>query len=341
MHRMMEIVAPLRIQPETSPARGRENALAGGDQGGVVEVRLGDQRQGPAQIRAQRTGLLRHLLENVSVGCIDESVHRIEPQPVDVVVAQPHRDVVENVAAHLRLVEVDRRTPGVRALRVHDGCQLRQVVAARSQVVVDDVLDDRETARMAGIDEPLIRRRPPVGLIDGVPEHAVVAPIVRAVEAVDGQHLDEIDAQGDQVVEFVDRAVEGAVGGECADVQLVDHAAGELPSGPAGIRPGERGRIEGHRPTVYAFGLTPRSRIGNRGLVVIDHEAVGSVDVGSYGGGPPSVSHFAHRMPDPGDLDREGLRPRCPHLVAHAVTVPDLSRSVDSSRSVGTSRATG
>ncbi len=100
---------------------------------------------------------------------------------------------------------------------------------------------------MAGVDEPLVGGRPAVAVVDGEPQHTVVAPVVVAVEGVDGQQLDEVDAEFDEVIEPFDRRVERAVRGERAEVQLVDHAfrAAAVPSSrrpPTGERAGSKVR---------------------------------------------------------------------------------------------------
>ena len=146
----------------------------------------------------QLVDLLGQLLEQVGGPLVDQRVHGVEPQPVDVDVAQPHQRVVDDVAAHLVGVgprQVDRVAPGVRAAFGEDREELGQVVPRRAEVVVDDVLDHAEPLLVAGVDEALVGRRAAVLLLHGVPEHAVVAPVVRAVERVDRQQLDEVDAE--------------------------------------------------------------------------------------------------------------------------------------------------
>ena len=49
---------------------------------------------------------------------------------------------------------------------------------------------------------------------------------------------------------------------EGADVHLVDHAAGQLATGPALVGPGEGEGVVGPRPAVHAVGLAPRPRVG-------------------------------------------------------------------------------
>ena len=78
------------------------------------------------------------------------------------------------------------------------GPNSRQVVAARTEVVVDDVLHHGEAAGVAGVDEALVGVGAAVALVDRVPEHAVVAPVVVAVERVDREQFDEVDAELDR-----------------------------------------------------------------------------------------------------------------------------------------------
>ena len=195
----MEVVVPLGGQAVAA-------ALPRGDQPWVVEIRLGNQRQRPAQGRAQDPGLDREVLEDVDGTIVLQRVHRVQPKPVHVEVAEPHRRVVEDVAPHLVValgVKVDRRTPGIRPALDQVGAEPRQVVPKRSQVVVDNVLDDRETALVAGVDEPLVATRPRrTSSCTVYRQHAVVAPVVMASKAFTGGELDaEVDAELHQVVE--------------------------------------------------------------------------------------------------------------------------------------------
>jgi hypothetical protein len=122
-------------------------------------------------------------------------------------------------------------------------------------VVVHHVQQHREAAPVAGVDEPLERVRPAVVLGHREPQHAVVAPVARRVERVDRHHLDEVDAELDEVPEPLDRGVERAARGERADVQLVDHPAGQRASGPVAVGPGEpRVVVHPGRPA-HATGL--------------------------------------------------------------------------------------
>jgi hypothetical protein len=184
-------------------------------------------------------------------GFVDEGVHGVESQPIHVVVPQPHERVFDHETPHLGRVEVDRIAPRVRALVAQVWSEAWEIVAARSEVVVDHILDYPETVSMARVDEPLVGGRPAIYLGDGIPQHPVVAPVVGSIEAVHRQELNEVDSDRHEVVEALDGGVERAVRCERAEVQLVDDAARELTAGPGVVGPGEGGRVEGAREAVH------------------------------------------------------------------------------------------
>jgi len=101
-------------------------------------------------------------------------------------VAQPHQGVVDDVSANLLRagsIEVHHFTPRV-ALRGQVGPEASQVVAARPEMVVDDVEEYRESLRMAGVDEAFQPVRAAVGFVHRIPVDAVVTPVPYPVEGV-------------------------------------------------------------------------------------------------------------------------------------------------------------
>ena len=108
---------------------------------------------------------------------------------------------------------------------------------------------------MAGVDETDQTVWAAVGFVHGVPQHAVVAPAVRAGKCVDRHHLDEVDAEIDQVVQLVDGRIESAGRREGADVQLVDHRALHRAAGPVAVRPILRIGLPHLRVLVHSVGL--------------------------------------------------------------------------------------
>jgi hypothetical protein len=94
VHGMVKVVAPLRGQAVTA-------RLPGGDQAGVVGVGFGDQDQLAVQPGGEGVHLGREFLEKVQGAVVFQRVHRVQPQPVQVVVAQPHQRVADEERAHL------------------------------------------------------------------------------------------------------------------------------------------------------------------------------------------------------------------------------------------------
>src|SRR5215207_819282 len=235
----MEVVVPLRRQPEST-------SLASGDETRVVEIGLGDDRQGPPERGGQCVDLARELLEQVSRGVVDELVNSVEAEAIDVVIAQPGEAVVDDEAANLvgvAAVEIDRGAPRRRVMIGEVRPEALQVVSARTQVVVDDVDDHAETVSVAGIDESLEAVRTTVRLVYGEPADAVVAPAVRTVESRYRHHLDQVDSEVNEVIEPGDRSIERAGRRERADVHLVDDAAGQVHAAPAVVGPAEAAMV--------------------------------------------------------------------------------------------------
>ena len=102
---------------------------------------------------------------------------------------------------------------------------LQEVVPVRAEVVVDDIENHAEAARVRRIDEPreavgasvAARRREEVD--------AVVAPVSVSGELGDRHQLDRRYPELAQVVELADQRVERALRRVRPDVHLVDHEA--------------------------------------------------------------------------------------------------------------------
>ena len=159
---MVEVIVPLRRQPVAA-------VLARRDQPRVVEVGLGHQDERPARQGRERVHLDREFLKQVQGATVLERVHRVEPQPVDVVVAQPHQHVADHEGANFvgaRLVQVHRRAPRrhVRGGEVRP--EVREPVAG-TDVVVHHVEENRQATAVTGVHEPLQRVRAAVRLVHG------------------------------------------------------------------------------------------------------------------------------------------------------------------------------
>ena len=169
----------------------------------------------------------RHLRDDVLVGRIEDALRGVEPQAVEVELANPVRGVLDHELPHrtgVGPVEVDGVTPlvGVPVGEVRRRERL-QVVAVRAEVVVDDVENHAEPERVRAVDEPPQIVRPPVGAGGREEIDAVVAPAETAGELGDRHHLDAGDAQRLQPRQLACGRRPGALGREGADVQLVEH----------------------------------------------------------------------------------------------------------------------
>ena len=90
---------------------------------------------------------------------VEDRVDRVEPQAVDVQVADPALARLQQPLAHragVRVVVVDRLAPGRRVAAGEVRAERAQrLLARRADVVGDDVEDHRDAARVRGVDEPL------------------------------------------------------------------------------------------------------------------------------------------------------------------------------------------
>ena len=104
-------------------------------------------------------------LDEVDGAGVEDRVDGVEPQPVEVEVADPALGALQHPladAAAVGVVEVDRRAPErlVRAREV-GAERLERLDAGGADVVVDDVEQDREALGVGGVDEPLEPLGPP------------------------------------------------------------------------------------------------------------------------------------------------------------------------------------
>ena len=93
-----------------------------------------------------------------------------------------------------------------------------EVVPLGPEVVVDDVEEHREPARVSGVDQGLQVLRPAIGRLGGEGQHAVVAPAPAPREIGNRHQLERGHPEGGQVVEPGSAPGEGTLGGERSDV---------------------------------------------------------------------------------------------------------------------------
>ena len=197
VQRVVHVVVPLSRHAQATGAGRLDRAR-------VVEVGLGDQRQRPAQRRSESSRLVGQLGQQRPTRGVVQLVHRVEPQRIEVEGREPVQRATQDPAAYLgaaRTVQVDRRPPRrlgpLGEVRPEPG----QVVAARPEVVLDDVEADGEPAPVCRIDETLQRRRPAVPLVHRPRMRAVVPPAPAARERTQRHQLDDVDPEVHQMIE--------------------------------------------------------------------------------------------------------------------------------------------
>jgi hypothetical protein len=211
----------------------RHGALRPLVQVGDVAVVLGRQVYGA--VGDAGAHLARKLDQKLRLGGIADLVDGVEPQTVHAELREPVERVLDEEAPHGALRVVDpgapRRVPGGVEERRRVGVE---VIPLRSEVVVDHVEKHHEPPRVRGVDKRPQVVRSAVGGMRGIGQDAVIAPAAVARELRHRHDLDGGETRLHQRVKTIDRGAEGALGGECADVQLADH--GLLPRASHPVR---------------------------------------------------------------------------------------------------------
>ncbi len=153
----MKIVAPHRVQ--SAAAVACRSGIAR-----IVFVGLGDHIDRAPQFAGQRLHPLLDLGEDVLRRIVFDGLHRIQPQAVEVILANPVQRVLHYVAAHMlaaRGIVVHRLSPWRFVVRREVRTEVAQVIAFRAEMVVNHVENHRQPAAMRGIDESLKASGPP------------------------------------------------------------------------------------------------------------------------------------------------------------------------------------
>ncbi len=349
---VVDVVGPLPAQPEAGAATvgDRESALTRArfartrrDGGRVVAVGLGDDDDVATRLLGGEFQCGRELFEDVDGRVVGERVDGVKAERVDVELGEPHERVLDDEAAHLvtlRAVEVDGGAPRRVVQRIEVGAELGQVVAARAEVVVDDVQADGEAARVARVDEALEGGRATVGGARRVPVDTVIAPVSLSRNAVHRQDLDVCHPERHEVIEPFDGRVERPGFGERADVQLVEDRAAHrvvvrgrvrVVAAPTVVLPVVGREVDDLAGAVDALGLQQRTRVGAR-VAAVDAEGVLAADAHRLGRMPPAVLAGLHgRLHAVGDEMHHALGGRRPHR-------DRLGRAVKTGRGVGVHR---
>ena len=229
---------------------------------------------------------LGKLLQQVLRAVVEDGMHRVQPQAVEVELLDPVEGVVDHEFAHRAAVwpvEIDCRAPW-RLVTIGEGLRRDRVdiSAFRSEVVVDDVEQHHQPAGVGGFDQRLQVLGPAIGGIRSVGQHAVVAPVAAAGKITDRHDLDRGDAERNQMVELADRGAKRALRRKGADVQFVDDRLLPGAAAPAGVAPGIGRRIDHLARPVHILRLITRGRVRDA-QAIRQHEAISRTGAGAIG----------------------------------------------------------
>src|SRR5262249_34063684 len=129
---------------------------------------------------------------------IEDCVHRVDAERIDMAFANPIERVLDKIISHLvavRAVEVQRRAPWrLVTLGEIAPAEIPKVISFRSEVVVNDVENDGETVLVTSVDQALQAVRAAVRVLRSERLHPVVAPVAAAGKLRDRHQLDGCDA---------------------------------------------------------------------------------------------------------------------------------------------------
>ena len=228
-----------------------------------------------------RRGELR---QEIGVRVVDDGVHRVESQAVEVVLLDPIQRVVNEEGAYdlaARVVEVDRVTPRRVMPRGEELRRVKmQIVAVGTEVVVDDVEQHHELTLVRALNEAFEIIGRAVAVLGRKRQHAVVAPIVFAARVGERHELDRGNTEITKIVQLPRGGREGSCLGERADVQLVDDGLVPRPAAPVAVGPRKRGRVDHLARCVHVLRIEARRRIGNPQRAAVEREAVAAALAG-------------------------------------------------------------
>src|SRR5918999_2876997 len=139
-----------------------------------------------------------NVAKDVTRGEVEDSVYRVEAEPVDVVFRDPVQRVVDDEAAHFvafGVVVVERRSPGCRIATREVVAVRFEVISLRPDVIVDDVEDAPQSFGVRRVDERPQLFRTAVAALWRIELDTVIAPVARAWEFTHRHDLDGSDAE--------------------------------------------------------------------------------------------------------------------------------------------------
>src|SRR5579863_9560557 len=198
MKDMVDIIIPLRVIPASL-------AISIEISGRVVVVL--ENKMDVPRVSERFSDSFGNLGKNVGDGVVNNRVHRIKAQTVEVILLQPIKCIVNKEVANKSTsatIEVNRITPGSSmAVGKEFRGILAQVVSFRTKVVVDDIQKYHQPYLVGCLDQVLKILGSAVRTIGCVRQNAVVAPVSLSGKIGNWHEFKSSDSQLREIIQLL------------------------------------------------------------------------------------------------------------------------------------------
>ena len=217
---------------------------------------------------------------------------RIHAQAIDMEFIEPVQRILHEEFLDLGTPEIDRRAPGRVDVVTEEGAGIGiEIVAVRSEVVIDHVQEDLHAQRMGGVDQGFQLVRRSIGGFGRILQHAVIAPVAAAGKGGDRHEFDSRNAQPRQRRQHVRHAGKAATG---AHMQFVQHGLLPVPAAPVAVAPLIAAGVHHDAGTVCVAFLGARGGVRHLQLAVqAKHVAGAGATIDN--GFEPAIGQGLHR----------------------------------------------
>ncbi len=197
-----------------------------------------------------------------------DGVHRIQPQSVEAIFAQPVQCVLDGEGAHLRHAVIDRAAPWRLRLREEGRRILAEIISLGPEVVVDHIEKHHQPAQMRFVDQGFEIVGAAIGAVGRIPQHAVIAPVALTRKIGKRHQFQRGKAGRHQMIEPVDHGAIGALRREGSDMGFDQDGFLPRPSAPIPRAPLISAVVDHFARTGDVLRLECRGRIRNVDLIV-------------------------------------------------------------------------
>jgi hypothetical protein len=256
--RMVEIIVPLSIQSVSSlPWRLKDS--------NIVQIAFGDHHEVAAQLLCLAVNRVAQLMEDMPGTEIEDPVHGIEAEAIDMVLYHPVKGISDDEFSDLITpwaVEIDRRSPGsfvaIRTIRP----VIAAIISFRAKVVIDHIENHSQSLLVTFVDQPFQSPWPPIAVLRGVETGSIIPPISLSRELSDRHQFDSAHPEILlQIIEMGENRLKGPFLGERSGVDFIKDRLLQRYSFPSLIFPLKFIGFDDLRRAVYSLGLISGNRI--------------------------------------------------------------------------------